>query len=420
MSLEQKINYQLNKIPGVKKYIKRVYQLVMYAISPKIKFEGNIIRVSPNEHGEYFFGYYDKSPWDITGRYMLCMKAQDTWSFPDPSGSAEILLIDTFNSSSYRKLATTHTWNVQQGCMAQWLGPSFDKEIIYNDLRDGSYCSVIMNVETGAERVLPLPVYTVSNDGKTAMSLDFSRLHNLRLGYGYSVLPEITEGIALPDTTAVWKMDIGTGEVVELLKYTDFASFQPRKEMLEEGSVHKVNHLMLSPNGKRFMVLYRWFCGQRKYTRLITCNVDGTDMYVLSDDDAVSHCYWKSDTEILAFENKFDGGTGYYLMKDKTQEYTHLWAQLDNDGHPSYCPTDNNLVVTDSYPDRARIANIKLLRDNDIEGKEMNIIARVFAPFKYDNDTRCDLHPRWSRDGKKICFDSIFEGHRGLYIISLQ
>ena len=54
MSLEQKINYQLNKYPGVKRYIKRGYQLAMYAISPKIKSEGDIVRVSPNDGKEYF------------------------------------------------------------------------------------------------------------------------------------------------------------------------------------------------------------------------------------------------------------------------------------------------------------------------------------------------------------------------------
>lgn len=420
MSLEQKINYQLNKIPGVKKYIKRVYQLGMYAISPKIKSEGNIVRVSPEEPGEYFFGYYDKSPWDITGRYMLCMRAKDTWSEPDPLGEANILLIDTQGKNSCRKLATAHTWNVQQGCMAQWLGPSFDKEVLYNDLRDGKYCSVILNIETGEERVLPMPVYTVPNDGKTALSLDFSRLHSLRLGYGYAELPETTKGVALPDTTAVWRMDIETGEVVELLRYTDFASFQPRKEMQEEGSVHKVNHLMLSPNGKRFMVLYRWFCGQRKYTRLITCNVDGTDMYVLSDDDMVSHCYWKNDEEIIAFERKKEFGPGFYLMKDMTQEWSHIWPQLSNDGHPSYCPADNHLVVFDTYPSRSRIQEVKLGLDTDTTGESVKTIAKVFAPFKYDNDTRCDLHPRWSRDGKKVCFDSVFEGKRGLYIVDID
>ncbi len=420
MGIEQRINYQLNKYPGIKKIIKRAYQLTMYAISPKIKSEGDIVCVSPfYPNHEYFFGYYDKSPWDATGRYMLCMRANDTWSEPDPSTSMDILLLDTQVPETVKILSSPITWNVQQGCMAQWLGPDFGKRIIYNDLRNGKFCSVILDVSTGAERILPLPVYTVSNDGKTALSLDFSRLHSLRLGYGYSALPEKTKDIALPETTCIWKMDIETGEVTELFKYTDFANFQPRPEMQEEGSVHKVNHLMLSPNGKRFMVLYRWFCGQRKYTRLITCNVDGTDMYVLSDDDMVSHCYWKDNEHIIAFENKHGEGTGYYLMKDKTQEYTHLWSHLTNDGHPSYCPTDKSLVVFDTYPDRARIQEIKVARDTDVEGKDIKVLARVFAPFKYDNDTRCDLHPRWSRDGKKVCFDACFEGHRGLYVVNV-
>lgn len=421
MSIEQKINYQLNKYPGIKKYIKRGYQLAMYVISPKIKSEGDIVRVSPDEPGEYFFGYYDKSPWDASGQRMLCMRAKDTWSEPDPLDEADILMLD--NSSygqSVRKIATTHSWNVQQGCMAQWLGPDFSSQVLYNDMRDGKYCSVIINQDNGQERVLPMPVYTVSPDGKTALTLDFSRLHNLRAGYGYSALPEKTKGVSLPDETCIWKMDVETGKVTQLFKYTDFAKFEPRPEMLEMGSVHKVNHVMLSPNGKRFMVLYRWYCGQRKYTRLITCNIDGSDMYLLSDDDMVSHCYWKDEEHIIAFENKKDGGTGYYMMKDKTQEYQHLWPQLSNDGHPSCCPTDNHLVVFDTYPDRTRIQEVKIARDTDVEGKEIKVLARLFAPFKYDNDTRCDLHPRWSRDGKQICFDACFEGHRGLYVVNVK
>ena len=422
MSLEQKINYQLNKYPAVKKVIKRAYQRTMYAISPKIKSEGNITRISPDdkEH-EYFFGYYDKSPWDITDRYMLCMKANDTWSDVSPKETADILLIDTEKKEDdkdrAKKIAETRAWNVQQSCMLQWLGPDYSSRVLYNDYRDGKYVSVILTLATMEERVIPAPVYSVSADGKFALTLDFSRLYNLRPGYGYYNVPEKTKGVALPDATAIWKVDLETGVVADLLKYTDFANFQPRPEMKEDGSVHKVNHIMLSPNGKRFMVLYRWFCGQRKYTRLVTCNVDGSDMYVLSDDDMVSHCFWKNDSEILAFENKHNGGPGYYLMKDKTQEYVHCWPQFSNDGHPSYSP-DGSLIVTDSYPDRARVASINLM-DGDETKKENTTIARVFAPFKYDNDTRCDLHPRWNHAGDKICFDSIFEGHRGLYVVDM-
>lgn len=391
MNIEQKVNYHLNKYPAIKKVIKSVYQHTMYTISPKIKSEGNIIRVSPDDRDhEYFFGYYDKSPWDITDRYMLCMRAKDTWSDVSPRDKADILLIDTHKSEDdklrIRKIAETSTWNVQQGCMAQWLGPDFKSKIIYNDLRDGKYCSVIINLDNMSERIIYAPVYSVSSDGKFALSLDFSRLYNLRPGYGYYNVEEVTKGVALPDETAIWHIDLETGKYTKLLKYTDFSNFQPRKEMLEEGAVHKVNHIMISPNGKRFMVLYRWFNGNRKYTRLITCNVDGSDMYLLSDDDMVSHCFWKDDEHILAFENKHESGAGYYLMQDKTKKCIHCWPEMSGDGHPSYSP-DRKYIITDSYPDRARIASLKLMSGNE-KKNDVQIIARVFAPFKYDNDTR--------------------------------
>ena len=93
-----------------------------------------------------------------------------------------------------------------------------------------------------------------------------------------------------------------------------------------------------------------------------------------------------------------------------------LWPKYNDDGHPSYSP-DRRFVVTDSYPDRKRIQNIKILRDDEEDGK---VIVEVFAPFKYDNETRCDLHPRWNRDGTKICFDSCFNGHRTLCLTEID
>lgn len=413
-SLENTINQYLNRMPGMKKVIKRIYQRGMYAISPKIKSEGNIVRVSPNDGKEYFFGYYDKSPWDASGRYMLCMQADDTWSDVSPKRAAKIILIDTEQGNKTKCIAETRTWNVQMGCMVQWLGPDFSSRIIYNDFRNGKYVSVILTVDSGEEKVVPFPVYTVALDGSFALSLDFSRLYRLRPGYGYYNMTEETKNEKLPNKPCIWKIILNNGEVIPLLKYTDFAAFEPREEM--EDAEHKVNHIMLNPSGKRFMVLHRWFQGQRKYTRLVTCNVDGSEMYNLSDDDMVSHCFWKSDSEILAFENKKGTGSGYYLMKDKTKQYEQFWSDIDFDGHPSYSP-DGNRVVFDRYPDRARIAAVMVSDVDNRDKEKVRTVARVFAPFKYDNDTRCDLHPRWSRDGKRICFDSVFEGHRGLYVV---
>lgn len=412
MSIENKVNTLLNRAPAVKKVIKRAYQLSMYAISPKIKSEGDIQRVSPDDGMEYFFGYYDKSPWDATDRYMLCLRAKDTYSSVTPENPAEIILIDTTNDNTYKVLGKTNTWNVQQGCMLQWLGPDYKERIIYNDFRNGKYCSVILNIKTNEEKVIPMPIYSVASNGEFALSLDFSRLHRLRPGYGYSNLPDIYEDEKCPSAPCIWHIDLNSGEIKPLLDYEDFANFEPRTEM--KNAEHKVNHIMLNPSGDRFMVLHRWLDGTNKYTRLVTVNTDGSEMYNLNDDNMTSHCYWKNDEEIIAYARKKSEGNGYYLMKDKTNKYERKWPELISDGHPSYSP-DGSMVVTDTYPDRSRVARVYI-----IKYEQIRTIARVFAPFKYDNDVRCDLHPRWNREGNKICFDSVFEGKRGLYMIDIN
>jgi hypothetical protein len=384
----------------------------MYAISPKIKSEGDLQRISPNDGFEYFFGYYDKSPWDATERYMLCLRAKNTLISVAPKENAEIILFDTKNNNSYKVLGQTKSWNVQQGCMLQWLGPDYSQKIIYNDFRNEEYGSVILNIQTNEERFIPMPVYSVSQDGKFAVSLDFSRLHRLRKGYGYSNLPETTKDEKCPDKPAVWHINLENGNIKPILKYTDFANFETRPEM--NNAEHKVNHIMLNPSGNRFMILHRWFDGSRKYTRLVTANIDGTEMYNLSDDDMTSHCYWKNNSEILAYARKREIGNGYYLMKDRLKEYHHMWPELVTDGHPSYSP-DGQIVVTDTYPDRARIATVYYINKGKI-----NKLAKVFAPFRYDNDVRCDLHPRWNRAGNKVCFDSVFEGKRSLYVVEVN
>lgn len=403
------------RFPRVKRSLKRVYQLAGYTFSnEKFKSEGNVVRVSPDDGYEYFYGYYDKSPWDINDRYMIATKAENAYKSVAPKKAAHVVLIDT-QDGSVVDIGKTRSWNVQQGCMAQWLGPDFSSRVIYNDFRNKKHCSVIFNVkEMKEEKVLPMPVYDVARDGSFALSLDFSRLHRLRPGYGYSNLPDSTKGELCPNKPCIWKIDINTGKIEELFKYTDFAQFETDESM--EGAEHKVNHLMISPNGKRFMVLHRWFQNGRKHTRLVTVNVDKTDMYNLSDDVFVSHCYWKNDDEILSFLRKKEGGNHYYLMKDKTQKYHMYWDILNTDGHCSYS-FSGDYIITDTYPNRKRLASVYLCTESDNSPKR---IARVFSPFRYDNDCRCDLHPRWNHKGDKICIDSVHEGRRGLYVIDIS
>ena len=141
------------------------------------------------------------------------------------------------------------------------------------------------------------------------------------------------------------------------------------------------------------------------------------DMYNLLDDGMVSHCCWKNNNEILAWAHKEKIGNQYYLLKDKTKEYKVMWKnELTSDGHPTYSP-NGKYIITDSYADRKRMCHIFLMNTENTEVRE---IAKVFEPFKYDNDTRCDLHPRWDRKSKRICFDGVFEGKRALYTLKIE
>lgn len=412
MELEQKVNSILMSHPKLKKIIKRSYQRINVFINKPKKVEGNVVCVSPEDDFDYFFGYYDKSPWDSNNRYMLCMKAKDTSKEVAPKEKLEILLIDTENNNKVEKIAESFAWNVQQGCMAQWLGPEYNQEIIYNDFRNNNYCSVILNIKTKKEKVIDFPVYSVSSDGKFAFSLDFSRLHRLRPGYGYSNIEDTTKDEKVPDSTCIWKIDLKGNKIIPFLKYDDFYSFEQRADMV--GAEHKLNHIMISPNNDKFMVIHRWLKGNKKYSRLVTCDIKSKKLFNLSDDNMVSHCYWKNNNEIIGFLNKKNEGNGYYLLEDKSHEYKRIWKYISSDGHPSYSSNKKNILI-DNYPNRKRIQSLKILTENEAYN-----VVKVFSPFKYDNDTRCDLHPRWSRDDKKICFDGCFNGKRRLYTVDVS
>lgn len=409
MSIERKVNQFLSDYPVIKKITKRLYQVFFYLISPKKIKEGNIEQISPDDDYEYFFGYYDKSPWDQSNRYMLSLRVKDTTKGTAPKETADIILFDTKNDNKLKKISSTKTWNIQQGAMLQWLGPDYSERIIYNDYINGKYCSVILNVNTNEKKIIDKPIYSVAEDGRTALTLDFSRLHSLRPGYGYSNTEDITRKEKIPNSTAIWKIDLLNNKSKSLLSYRDFYNFERLESM--EDSTHKINHIMINPSGTRFMVLHRWSKQGKKRTRLVTADLNGENLYNLNDDGMTSHCIWKSDEEILGYAHKKIEGDGYYLMQDKTQNYKHKWNELKFDGHPSYSP-DKKSVITDTYPNRSRMASVYLIEEN-----EVRTIAKVFAPFKYDNDFRCDLHPRWDRNGENICIDSVHEGKRGLYVI---
>jgi hypothetical protein len=133
----------------------------------------------------HFFGYDDKYPCDLSGRYLLAMRVAFMRRSPTPQDIAVLGLVDPANDCRWHPLAETVAWYWQQGTMLQWMPSAPDREITYNTRRREGFGSVVLDVVTGASRSLPRPVYALSPDGRSAVSLNYARLHRTRPGYGY-------------------------------------------------------------------------------------------------------------------------------------------------------------------------------------------------------------------------------------------
>ena len=208
-------------------------------------------------HGprHHFFGYYDKCPWDNTSRYILALETEFMTRPPGPLDKATIGLID-LEKNKWETLAHTRAWNWQQGCMLQWLGKDRDRLIVYNDRQDDQFVGIVQNIYTGAKHILPRPVYAVSNDGKLALSLNFTRLHKMNSGYGYATQQKTSKFDPKPDNDGIYLMDLKSGESRLIVSIADIADIKKKPSM--ESAIHWFNHLMFSSDHNRFVFLHRW------------------------------------------------------------------------------------------------------------------------------------------------------------------
>jgi len=128
---------------------------------------------SPGYTGFWFFGL---EQFDVSGRYALGMKVYFQNRAVEATDKADMGIIDLQNGNKWTRIGESTAWNWQQGNRLQWR-PHSD-EILWNDrASDGShFITQVYNFKTGARRTLPRPIYTLSPDGRYALTHDFERM----------------------------------------------------------------------------------------------------------------------------------------------------------------------------------------------------------------------------------------------------
>jgi len=377
----------------------------------------------PNFH---WFGYYDKLQIDPTNRYALGMQVGFEGRSPTENDVIKIGMIDLKDNDKWIELGESKAWCWQQGCMLQWL-PSSKDEVMWNDRQDGQFVAHIMNVHTKKKRTLPKPIYTLSPDATWGLGLDFGRLQDLRPGYGYKGVPDMYKTSTAPEETGIYSINLKTGGHKLLIPYSKCAAMQHLGEDVSN-YWHWYNHLLIDPTGERFIFLNRWRKsrefkdqGTGFITRMFTANKNGEDLYVIDPSGFSSHFVWRDAKYVCAWTKPIGYPSGFYLLEDKTQNIEKVGEGImPVNGHNTYLPNRNNeWILNDSYPQGPERLQTPYLF-NTVSKKRYDL-GNFYEPDTYKGEMRCDLHPRYSPNGKMVIIDSTHEGlGRQMYLIDVS
>lgn len=373
-------------------------------------------------HGpkHHFFGYFDKFPWDKSGRYLLSQETSFTARQPLPGEKATVGMIDLQSKDEFIPLAETDAWCWQQGCMFQWINDR-DDSVIYNDREGDHFVSRILNVRTGETKTICRPIYCLSPDGNWALSLNFSRLDRERPGYGYPGAFDKNEKVNCPDDEGVWLVDLKNNTAKLIITVAQVTEMFFRSDM--ENTPGWFNHMLFSPDSKRIAFFHRWRIWNEDgtpgwhITHMLTADRDGSNIWPLNLENMSSHYTWVDNEQIINFSNRYKNGWQYYLYKDRTHESKVIAKDIfPGDGHCSFS-SDHKWMLTDSYPETE---DYRCLFLYDLVHEKAYEIGKFYADPSYIIPTRCDLHPNWSRDDSMVCIDSIHEGSRQIYLLDVS
>jgi len=376
---------------------------------------------STKDDGHYFFGYYDRCPWNADNSKHLVLKAGQCERLPVRGETAEIGYIDR-NTFDYVKLAETRAWCHQQGAMQQWLKHKNDT-FIYNDYDEsqGRLVAKIYEIGKGITGNYDLPIYAMSPDGKWGASLNFCRIPRRGYSYADAVLEEDNQPDL--DTDGIFLVNMHSGKAQLLVSYRQIIARHPVPFDLED-MYQWLNHIIFNCDSSKLLFLFR-HCKDKStpawHTNMYTVNLDGSGLACTLPqfywNGMISHQVWgRTPNEILIDANWRKAGSEYLVYDDSVRplEATRISKGMGPMGHLIFSP-DGKWMLADTYPQD----NLQLLSLVDVATGEFNVIGkfRHKQPKDYPVDVRCDLHPRWSADGSIITVDSIHSGKRQVYML---
>ena len=374
-----------------------------------------------SDDGHYFFGYYDRNPWNEDNSFHLALKVQQCSRLPLAGEKADIGYIEK-SSGKFIPCAQTRAWCHQQGAMQQWL-KHIPNAFIYNDfdVEKKRLVSKIYQIDKGIIGQYDRPVYVLSNDGKFGISLNFSRIP--RRGYSYADVPIPENYHPDIDNDGIILINMQTGKHKLLVSYRQIIKEYSMQFELND-KYWWLNHPGFNIDSSKILFLFR-HCDDPLQpsswsTNMYTVGLDGSGLKCILPqvywEDRISHQLWgRTSNEILLDARWRNESSEYVTISDRSDFKTKLISKgMGPMGHLIFSNSGSHLLA-DTYPQK----ETQFLSKVNSQSGSVEIIGKFkhSQPPAFPVDVRCDLHPRWSNDDSIISVDSIHSGKRQIYIL---
>lgn len=417
-SSERFIAQILKKLPFIKNIIKYYYaRIVFYRHKKRYNYKTKynislLFDFIPD--CESFFGYYDKKPVNKNGFLLTHLTSHNTVSLPHKNTAITLAVFSQHDSSPIWK-SHVSAYNWQQGCRGHWLNDNF---FIFNDFDPSKkiYISHVISIKNFQEiKKFNFPAQD-SFGTDFFLSVNYQRLMSLSPDYGYRNLPQLhNDSLKKVENDGIWKIDFLSEKACLLVCLKAVVNFEWKPIFLS--SFHSINHVTISPNGRKFIFIHRFYHKKQRFDRLFLADSQSGKLLLLADYGMASHFFWADNDTLLGYLKSPQGKNGYWLINIHTGQFSSCANGKLNkygDGHPH---VHGDWFITDTYPDKAQMQHLILCN-----WKTGNIIelGEFFHGFKYQGECRCDLHPRFSHEGKTVFFDSVFDGQRRIYQMDIS
>ena len=401
---ERYISRWLKSIPFLHSKFKHYYQSINYWIyKEQYRYRLNKLcsMSSLKLKDTNFFGYYDHSQWSDNMDFFILNVIKS---------NKLVLKIFEKKENEYifkKDIISTPSFNYQQGIRAIWID---NNKIIFNYIYNNKMVSSIYNVRDQSLEYYPYPIQEINKENML-FSIDYNKLSRLNPDYGYNLLEE---GYSTIEIDGILGYDYINKNIKFILK----------DSLIYEKSMNKIlssdceiNHISSCPDNKKIIFIYRNKNSDIS-SKLYLYDFNKNVLSCLFSGKIVSHYSWLNSNEIIIYLGKDVKTQNYYILNINNKELLPINKNINinGDGHPSVSP-DKRWLVYDSYPDRSRLIHLNLY---DFRTNKIIEIGKFLSPLDYYDYCRCDLHPRWSPDGKLLSIDSTHSGMRESYIIDVS